>query len=189
VRLITFTALACALLVPASQAHAQPAAPAMTMHRTQAGELDATGWTTAASTHGRFSVRLPLKFNDFTVAEADAGSKVDKIFTVGTRSSEGLKFVASRMTYRKPGAATDFFGAAERREGFAAKASQHRKLDYRGFRAVEILISERGAVLYQRLVLAGPDLISLTLEAPREHDALARDLLPRFFDSLAVAKK
>ena len=43
------------------------AEPQMEMHRVQATTKDPSGWYLAASTHGAFSVLIPIPFNDFTV--------------------------------------------------------------------------------------------------------------------------
>src|SRR5262245_36464072 len=51
-------------------AHAQNPAGKV-MHRSGAGQLDSTGWTDATSTEGKFSVRLPGPFDDFTVRNSD----------------------------------------------------------------------------------------------------------------------
>ncbi|MDZ4834035.1 MAG: hypothetical protein SGJ27_09690, partial [Candidatus Melainabacteria bacterium] len=45
------------------------AEPQMEMHRVQATTKDSSGWYLAASTHGSFSVLLPIPFNDFTVID------------------------------------------------------------------------------------------------------------------------
>src|SRR4030095_4903909 len=82
-------------------AFAQATPPGMKMHRVQAGEPDASGWMIATSTEGGFSVRLPLKFNDFTLEESDAKAATLRSFIVGTKSQEGIKFSATRIVYRK----------------------------------------------------------------------------------------
>ena len=82
-------------------AFAQAVPPGMKMRRIQAGEPDASGWRVAASTEGEFSVRLPLKFNDFTIGEGDSKAPMLHTFTVGAKSQEGIKFTATRIVYRQ----------------------------------------------------------------------------------------
>src|SRR5262245_55810108 len=111
----TRAAAALCLAVLAGAAAAQE----RKMHRVQAGELDASGWTTAKSTEGRFSVRMPLKFNDFTVTESKPDTPVKRAFTVGARSSEKIAFVATRLEYRKGAAAArEHFASFEKGQGF-----------------------------------------------------------------------
>ncbi len=135
------------------------------MHRTQAGEPDSTGWMVAASTGGGFSVQLPLKFNDFTVTEADPKSAALRTHVVGARSQEGIKFTASRIVYRK---------GAESAKSF--------------FSRFEKAVERKGdAVVYRRAVLLESDLLLMIVEAPREHEALVEGLAKRFFDSLRIS--
>jgi hypothetical protein len=95
--------------------------PAMTMHRAQAGELDSSGWTIVRSTEGGFAVRLPLRFNDFTIADSNPDSPTGKMFIVGAKSAEGVKFTATRITYRKAGGAATYFANIGRGEGLQSK--------------------------------------------------------------------
>ncbi|MEZ4599015.1 MAG: hypothetical protein R2940_04415 [Syntrophotaleaceae bacterium] len=65
------------------------------MHRIQSGEIDQSGWSTAESTRGGFSVQLPGKFNDFTIEMlANDGTPIFN-HTVGAITAEGVKFGAS----------------------------------------------------------------------------------------------
>ena len=47
--------------------HVASADPGVRMHRQQAGEFNLDSWSIAQSTEGKFSVRMPVRFNDFTV--------------------------------------------------------------------------------------------------------------------------
>lgn len=95
---LLLASLCCTTFATAAFGQALP--PGMTMHRVQAGEPDASGWMVAASTEGGFSVRLPLKFNDFTIAESDPKAPALRTYVVGTKSQEGIKFSATRIVYR-----------------------------------------------------------------------------------------
>jgi hypothetical protein len=172
---------------PAAPILAQALPPGMTMHRIQAGEPDASGWMIAKSTEGGFSVRLPLKFNDFTVAESDPEAAALRIFTVGAKSREGIKFTASRIVYRKGAAsARQYFSRFERGEGlgFAPERVTPRKLG--GRPAVDLVIRKGAAVSFQRVVLLDPDLLLLAIESPSAHEAAVRQFVAPFFDSLVV---
>lgn len=181
---------AAALLTLALAGPAFAQAPAgLTMHRVQAGEADASGWMLAASTEGGFSVRLPLKFNDFTVLESDAKAPVLRIFGVGARSSEGIKFTATRMVYRKGAAAArEFFSRFEKGRDLGAtpeRVTPHRLGERR---AVDLVLKRAAAVSYQRAVLLDADLLLLIVEAPHAHEATARQFSTAFFDSLVLER-
>jgi hypothetical protein len=163
--------------------------PAMTMHRTQAGELDSSGWTAARSTEGGFAVRLPLRFNDFTVTDSDPASPTGKVFTVGAKSVEGVKITATRITYRKADGAATYFTKIGRGEGLQAKPQSIKTLTVLGRKAIDLQLSTGSAVSYARYVLLGSDVIVLIVEAPVAQRSLAEDLAPRFFGSLAVERK
>ena len=121
--------LLCSLLAGAA------AAQEMKMHRQQAGEPDASGWMLAESTEGRFSVRMPIRFNDFTVVETNANAPAERTHTIGARSSEGIAVVATRIVYRKGAAgAKDYFARLERGEGLAGKPQRLRSARLQGGR-------------------------------------------------------
>jgi hypothetical protein len=166
---------------------AQALPPGMTMHRIQAGEPDAAGWMLAASTEGNFSVKLPLKFNDFTIAESDPAAAALRIYTVGARSGEGVKFTASRITYRKGAqSAKHFFANLEQGRGLATKPERVTPLRLGGLHAVDLVIGNASSYSHQRAVLLRSDLLLMVVESPREHEELVRQFAPAFFDSLAV---
>jgi hypothetical protein len=161
----------------------------MKMHRKQAGEVDSTGWMLAASTQGRFSVRLPIKFNDFTVVEVPEAPAA-RTYTVGARSSEQIAFVATRIVYRKQRAsAQEYFARFEKGLGQAATPVSVTPRRIGALRAVDLVFRGPTAVNYQRVVLLDSDLLMLSVESPAEHQAAAQDLASRFFDSLQVDAK
>lgn len=161
----------------------------MRMHRQQAGEPGKSGWILAASTEGRFSVRLPIKFNDFTVLEVPE-APAERTHTVGAKSSEGIAFVATRIVYRKSAAsAKEYFARFEKGQGQTAPPISVTPLQVGPLRAVDLVFKGPGAVSYQRVVLLDSDLLMLSVESPSEHDAAVRELAARFFDSLQVDAK
>src|SRR5262245_66561801 len=70
------------------------------MHRKDAGQLDNTGWTLAESTEGRFSVYMPIKFNDFTTLEPYP-SPLERAYHVGAKSGDEIALRATRIVYCK----------------------------------------------------------------------------------------
>ena len=181
-------ALVVITLAAAQAADAQQQ-PALTMHRTQAGELDSSGWTAARSTEGGFTVRLPLRFNDFTIADSNPESATGKMFVVGAKSVEGLKFTASRITYRKADGAATYFARIGRGEGLQTKPQSVKALTASGRKAVDLQLSTRSAVSYSRYVLLDSDIIVMTVEAPAAHRSTAETLAPAVFESLAVERR
>jgi hypothetical protein len=171
-------------------ATAMAGAQEMQMHRKQAGEPDASGWMPAASTAGRFSVHLPMKFNDFTVTEKNPGAPAARMHTVGIRSSDRIALLATRIEYRKGAAsAREFFARFEKGQGLGTAPESVKPLKLGALRAVDLALKRPAEVSYQRVVLLDADLLMLSVEAPREHDALAQELAARFFDSLKVDPK
>jgi hypothetical protein len=179
-----------ALFVSLCLAAGAAGAQEMKMHRKQAGEPDASGWMLAASTEGRFSVRLPMKFNDFTVTEKDPGAPAARTHTVGIRSSERIALVATRIEYRKGAqSAREFFARFEKGQGLGAAPESVKPLKLDAGRAVDLVLKRPADVSYQRVVLLQSDLLMLMVDAPREHDATAQQLAAAFFDSLKVDAK
>jgi hypothetical protein len=174
----------------ATAAFCQALSPGMTMHRVQAGEPDASGWMVAASTGGGFSVRLPLKFNDFTIAESDPKAPALRAFVVGTRSREGIKFSATRIVYRKGvESAKHFFARFERGQDLGSAPEHVTPVRVGERRAVDLVLKRGPEVSYQRIVLLESDLLLMIVEYPRGEDATARPFVGPFFDSLRVSAR
>jgi hypothetical protein len=192
-RSLLLAALLCVASVIAAFGQALPPGitlpPGMTMHRFQAGEPDATGWMLASSTPGGFSVRMPIKFNDFTVDESDPKAAVLRTFTVGATSQEKIKFVATRFVYRKGAESAQFFFArAAKGEGLAGlERVMPRQVGER--RAVDHVLKRSSDVAYQRTVLLDADLIMMIIESPRNLDATTQQFVAPFFDSLTIIAK
>lgn len=172
----------------ATAAFSQTLPPGMTMYRVQAGEPDVSGWMVAASTGGGFSVRLPLKFNDFTIGESDTKTPVLRRFIVGGKSQEGIKFTATRIVYRKGGeSAKQFFARFEKGQDLAATPERVTPRRIGGRRAVDLVLKRAADVSYRRVVKLESDLLVLIVESPRSHDATAQHFVTPFFDSLVVS--
>ena len=163
--------------------------PGMTMHRIQAGELDASGWTLAESTEGKFTVKFPFKFNDFTLAIDDSKSPAKTTFTLGGKSLEGIKFSATRIVYRQGAkAAQEFFAKMERGEGLEAQKPSIEKIDFHGLPSVNTSYCSNEVCLWQRSLLIEADLITLIIESPKQYKETVEAMTPIFFDSLEIVK-
>lgn len=171
-------------------AFAQAVPPGMKMHRIQAGEPDASGWMVAASTEGEFSVRLPLKFNDFTIGEGDSKAPVLRTFTVGAKSQEGIKFTATRIVYRKGAeGAKEFFARFEKGQNLGSAPERVTPHRIGNRRAVDLLLRRASDVSYQRVVLLESDLLLMIVESPGNYETAAQDFSKPFFDSLVVGAR
>jgi hypothetical protein len=162
----------------------------MKMHRKQAGAPDKYGWMLAKSTEGGFSVRLPLKFNDFTIVEKDPKAPVERTYTVGARSSENIALTATRIQYRKGAAsAKEYFAQLEKGEGFAAKPESIVPRKVGALRAVDVTVRRPAHLSLQRIVLLDTGLVMMSVEAAREHETVMKQFATPFFDSLQVDAK
>jgi hypothetical protein len=171
------------LLVACQTALAAPA-PTMTMHRVQAGEPDAAGSVLATSTEGGFSVRLPIKFNDFTVIDNDPAAAVARSFTVGGVTPDGVKLSATRVVYREGASAERFFAKLTARGASGPRPAGGPSAT----RTVDLVDRSSSAVVYQRAVLAGETLILLAVEAPGAPSVPPPKMATAFFDSLQITR-
>jgi hypothetical protein len=87
--------LACGLVLPGG-AVAQDK-PRLDMHRSAVNAIDASGWQSAVSTRGTFSVRMPIPFNDFSVSTPDPNIGEAVVHTIGGLSAEGIKISATEV--------------------------------------------------------------------------------------------
>jgi hypothetical protein len=167
----------------------QAGAQEMKMHRKMAGQPDPSGWMLAASTEGRFSVRLPLKFNDFTTHEPYP-SPVNRTYAVGARSSDETAFVATRIVYRNGAeSARQYFAGYEKGEGLGQAPERVAKRQIGALRAVDLVLKKPASVRFQRVLLLDSDLLILSVEFHPSHEAAVQPLAARFFDSLQVDAK
>ena len=169
-------------------AAAQSLPDGMTMHRKSAGQLDSSGWTNAASTEGRFSVRLPLKFNDFMMRMPKTEANLATLFGIGAKSSEGIKFVVQRFVYRRKDAAPHFFSRVQDGVGFKTKPKAVNSHQFRDRPAVDLLLQDGRATGHLRYVLMDDSLIYLIVEVPEKSRTLvSKRMVQRFFDSLRMS--
>jgi hypothetical protein len=164
-------------------AHAQSAAPKVT-HRLRAGQLDSTGWTDARSTEGKFSVRLPGLFDDFTVRMSDNSPEAGQFFLVETLTPEGVKLAVIRASYSNPDAAEHYFKNWQTGSALRGKEEDRRVTKYRGFNAVETSVSDESSAAYARAILLNQDLLLQIIESPLSQRTVAEQLKATFFQSL-----
>ena len=176
------------LCLSTSVATAQSAREELTMHRKNVGELDGSGWVTAKSTNGAFSVRMPLTFSDFTVEMPASNVNVARTFGIGAKSKEGVRFVVQRIAYRKPGIATRYFSRIESGKAFPTMKATPKPTQFEGYRAVDIRLENKTDMGHLRYVLLGDTMIFMIVEIPKKQKALIPDsMIQTFFGSLKVS--
>ena len=165
-------------------AHAQNPAETV-MHRSGVGQPDSTGWTDANSTEGKFSLRLPGPFDDFTVKNSDEGLEAGQFFVIRSVTPEGVRLSVTRASYDNPGSAEHYFNNWQTGGALRGKEEGHRVTKYRGFDAVEISASDDSSLIYARTILVKRNLLLQTIESPLSQRAAAEQLKATFFQSLS----
>ncbi len=173
-----------AMVVSMAAAAAQAGKPTVVVHRDDAGELDADGWTRAKSTNGKYSVDLPMKFKDFTSTYDDPKSPITEAFGLSARMMQPIRFTTSRLHFRggKEMARKQFEqikAAAGKRPYKTIKAM---RMDQ--FEALEAELEVKKGRAIQRTVLLDEDLFTMIMEFAKAEEAAAMRLAPRFFKSV-----
>jgi hypothetical protein len=179
-----FTFLLLVVSTMAQVASAQSAARA-TVHRENAGTLNEYGWVRAESTEGKFVVDLPSLFNDITISGHDSSPAL-KAYSIGTTTSENIRFLATRVSYRTPGYASLVFARLEKGEGVPGKIVSIDMLQHQGFRAVSIMMWKPDSILVQQTLLVGEDTVTLMIEGHIEKIDSLKTIGSHFFDSLRI---
>ena len=158
----------------------------VTMHRTQAGEPDSSGWITARSTEGHFSVRLPYKFNDSTTSAISPDEPVMRTFAIGAASPEGIRLSVSRFVYRKGAESARHYFAQVQNQGapVVAKSVVRHTFDHKP--AADLMMNTATHSARLRLVLAEPDILMMIVNYPHSEKAMAEKYVKPFFDSLSI---
>ena len=152
------------------------------MHRQNAGERTQNGWYQADSSKGSYSVLLPLKFNDFSVAGDK--EKVRSVEMLTTQSREGIKLRASRTFYTDPALAQTFFDSFV--SGKVAPKTPRRVLKHQGYDAVLLEAADQKNATSQLVMKVDNTLVLLSLEWPVQYSAAAKKLGNVFFNSFTV---
>jgi hypothetical protein len=176
-------------LVKVCESLAQPGTavkPQMEMHRLQATTPGDSGWYLAESTHGSFSVLMPIPFNDFTLTANDPKLGMIRTYAVGALSAEGLKFSAIETPF-VPGMNRQNLDQMQLE--FANGGNVVSEVDKSPFSGLPSLsLSQVGprSGAFVRYVLTETSFIMVILEYPVERRSDAVQLKSRFLDSLKV---
>lgn len=184
IKVIKCAALSLWLVSMIGWSYAQTGNPKITMHRQSAGELDDNGWTAATSTMGGYSVKLPSKFNDFTVLHENPKSLVDQAHVLSATMVQRIRFTTTRVHFRN--------GAATARTQFEKLKAPTGKSPYKSlksmklnnYEAIEGEIETKQGSLMQRTVLLDEDLFTMLVEYSKTQETVAKRLAPLFFESV-----
>jgi hypothetical protein len=174
-------------LLSMAPARGAPEVPdGITMHRLQAGSPDPDGWYSATSTNGRFSVRLPIPFNDFSVP-ADKGSP-NIIHAIGSKSKEGVKFGATRVPIIKPRKSCDDFLQQFPRDFENKKVLiSKRRFQVDGREALDCAVKKDTSQALFRVVCLKDGAMVMSVEFPLGLAAATVEPLARkFFESVRI---
>jgi hypothetical protein len=182
----TFTAAALLSVLTVASAQETQLPPGMTMHQQQAGLLDREGWTVAQSTEGRYSVKLPCKYNDFTTEDSSPSAAVSRTDTVGCLREDQQKFAVVRMQYRGGAAAAKAY-FEQNTHGIGWEAADELKRAKSGKHpALDIVTHRPPRCGFVRIVLLESDIIFLAAESPLPPCEDLKVKADKFFASLSV---
>ena len=164
------------------------AEPQMEMHRVQATTKDSSGWYLAASTHGTFSVLIPIPFNDFTVTDDDSKFGKVKIHTVGAKSAEGIKFSATETPIFAGKSPTNLAVFPQQFSKPGQKVSDIDNSTFAGYPSVSFSVKGPSSGVYVRHVKTPKSLILVILEYPKDQAKAAEEFRTTFMSSLMITK-
>ena len=162
------------------------AKPQMEMHRIRASTPGNQGWYLAESTHGSFSVLLPIPFNDFTLTASDPKSGMAKTYTVGAQSTEGMKFSATEMPLIPGKTSPDLDQMPQALSQNGQHVSDVINASFLGWPSISFSVDGPSSSAHMRYVRTSSSLIILILEYPAAHRSEAALLKSRFLDSLKI---
>jgi len=162
------------------------AEPQMEMHRVQATTKDSSGWYLAASTHGSFSVLLPIPFNDFTVIDDDPKFGRIKTHTVDAKSAEGIKFSATETPIIEGRSPVDLAALPQQFRKSGQTVSDIDTSSFADYPSVSFSQKGPSTGAYTRYVKTPKSLIVVILEYPLSQAKVADGLKSTFPSSLKI---
>jgi len=162
--------------------------PQMEMHRAQATTKDPSGWYLAASTHGSFTVLIPIPFNDFTVTDDDPKAGRINIYTVGAKSAEGIKFSATETPIMEGRSPTNLAALPNQFRKPGQTVSDIDTSLFAGYPSVSFSVKGPLSGAYMRHVKTPENLILVILEYPMEQAKAAEGFRSVFLPSLKIKR-
>lgn len=108
-----------------------------------------------------------------------------KSYTLGCRRSDQRKFSVTRIVY-KAGArmGEEYFAKIRSGDGLPGTV-RVTALDFKGFKALDLVETNRSQCAFMRYVLVNGDMVALVAEAPRDACEGLKELSDEFFASVA----
>lgn len=170
--------------------HQATAQPDIKMHRVQdTTTRDASGWYKATSTEGHFTVMLPVPFNDFTITSKDSAGGVLRMFVIGTKTEEGIKFTVTEAPYMKKGMDPDLNGIIHEFEGDGNRITAVSRESWQGHPAISFRLSGRSSGACIRYLKTTQRLVTMIIEYPNAYEELATSCEDRMFRSLELTEE
>jgi len=164
------------------------AEPQMEMHRVHATTKDPSGWYLAASTHGSFTVLIPIPFNDFTLTDDDPKAGRIKTHTVGAKSTEGIKFSATETPIIEGRSPTNLAVFPQQFRKPGQTVSDIDTSLFAGYPSVSFSVKGQSSGAYMRHVKTPKSLILVILEYPMDQAKAAEGFRSVFLSSLKINK-
>lgn len=186
-RVCAVITLAAVALCCSGRASAEAPKPQVEMHRTQAGEKDASGWYPAKPTKGHFSVLSPIPFNDYTIVTEDPNIGVLTLHGVGSKSADGMEFGAIetvRTARQKDVDLRDLIGRVARKQGATAPDVRIETIGREEVARTEFEGRSRGVVMRVSKTDAG--LFNVICEYPEAIAEAAKPTCRDYVDSFRV---
>lgn len=149
------------------------------IHRTEAGTLGPDGWTTARSTEGNFTVRLPCRFSDSTYEAKTVDVTRADILDC---EHDALRYTAVRARYRDEATAQQHF-----ENGGAARALPEAvatRLSYRGLPTITLELKDETGCAMKRAIRTDAGSILLRVAGPASQCEAVKKTAAILFDSL-----
>ncbi len=157
--------------------------PKLEMHRVGVSADDGSGWHSAVSTKGAFSIRVPIPFNDFTTHDAHTG---EASHAIGGKSSEGIKFMAIEI----PVTATtpDDLGAIPKSfsSNPANKVSDVSRQTKDGADTMSFSVTGPASTAHVRYIKVKGMLYALSIEFPNAYREAVAAMKDKFFGSFKL---
>jgi hypothetical protein len=159
--------------------------PNVHMHRSRAGSFTVNTWVLAESTEGRFSVQMPAPFDDFTQKSRRSGED-NRAYFLEASTPEKIRLSAMRGEF--PDAAVASGNCLRMREGpvFGNDLKNRRNFEVAGRAVTELTVNDGRAWMVMRVQCFGREMLSMSVAAPLDKIAPAKELAGKFFDSLKL---
>src|SRR5688572_28045597 len=181
--LLTFVLLSMSGLARAEEPKVE-----MEMHRIQATAKDPSGWYLAASTHGTFSVLIPIPFNDFTGTYNDPKYGTIKTHIVGAKTAEGMEFTGTEAPVLAGRTPTNLMSLPQDFSKSGDKVSDVDTSLFAGYPSVTFSVTRPSGGAYERYVQMPKRYILVMLEYPKDQARAAQEFGPTFLSSLKIKK-